>query len=111
MKVMKVRDISLCLFVLLCIFVAWDNAAGSQIRKVSGKIVAIEAAAQPPTIVVKTTIASGKPLIMGYRLDAGTKIRIGQRSASLAEIHTGDRVGLTYERVEDGLVARLIEKK
>jgi hypothetical protein len=108
---MRVREIGILLAILMCALAVPDLAVSQQTRIVTGEVMAIDTAAEPQTIVVKTTTADGRRLIVGCRLDANTVIRIGRRSANLDELRMGDRVRLTYLRVEDGLVARVIEKR
>ena len=108
---MMVKGIGILLTVLLYAFIGLQKTDGSQIRQVLGEVVAIETAEKPQTIAVKTTSAAGKRLIVGCRLESGTKIRIDRRPATLDRLHVGDRVKLIYQRVEDSLVVQMIEKR
>ena len=79
--------------------------------KILGKVEAIDSTDLPQTFVVKTNEAKGKELIVGCRLDQNTIIKRGRKKGKLEDFKSGERVSLTYERVEDGLVCQTIEKK
>lgn len=78
--------------------------------KVSGKVEAVDSSARPQTFVIKTSEAKGKDLIVGCRLDENTVIKRGRKKGKLEDFKPGERVDLTYERVEDGLICQKIEK-
>lgn len=108
---MKRRTNSIFLLTLILLALTALPAIADHQARVIGTVQAIDAAARPQTIVIKTTTAGGKILIVGCRLDQKTQIRVGRQAAALEEIQPGDRVEMFYQRVEDGLVAQKIEKR
>ncbi len=77
-------------------------------RTVRGDVIAINLNAQPHTIVVRVMRPNRQELIVGARVPSDTRIRLGERSATLADIRVGAVVHLTYLKNPDGLVARSI---
>jgi hypothetical protein len=108
---MIVRLTAILSIVLLSCLVLWNPATAAVIRKVAGEVEAVDAAASPQTLVVKSTTFDGKELVVGCRLDDKTVVEVARRPAALTDIQSGDRVVLVYLRVEDGLICRKIEKK
>ncbi|HUJ79866.1 MAG TPA: hypothetical protein VLY45_06085 [Nitrospiria bacterium] len=95
---------------LLGALVLQDSAIAGVTRTVVGTVTAVNTMDRPEVLVVKTPTAKGKDLTVGCRLDEKTVVMVGHRSAQLGDLQVGDRVHLTYSRVEDGLVCRTIVK-
>jgi|SRR5579863_2957285 len=104
---MRVKAFPLVLVVLLGILSPLEVIAS----QVTGTVEAVDTSARPPTFVLKTTIAGGKDLIVGCRLDDQTLISVRGRAAKLEQFRAGSRAHLIYLRAEDGLVCRNISKK
>lgn len=67
-------------------------------RWASGEVIAINTEAAPNTIVVKSKTWKGQDFIVGAAVEAGTVIMINKKPVQLKDVHTGDRVDITYER-------------
>jgi len=108
---MKITSIAIVLVALLSILALWDRAFAGGPVLITGTVTATNTTTPPEILVVKTVIAKGKDLIVGCRLDEKTVIKVGHRPAKLDDLQVGDRVNLTYSRVEDGLVCHTIVKR
>ena len=101
-------------FVLILGSMFWFPPGGARAAvnlMVTGKVSAIDKNSNPQTIVVSAYGAHRRKLTVGCRMEQDTVIRIGNRRAKLEELHSGDRVRLNYERVDDGLICEKIGKK
>jgi len=99
------------LFLGLLILFPWTESLAAKYLKVAGKVEAVDTDAHPQTIVVETAGPKQRKVSVGCRVENSTDFRIGRHHARLNDFHSGDRVSLAYERVEDGLICQKIGKK
>ncbi len=82
-------------------------ASKMEVHRVRGEVTAVEPSADPMTLTMKTK--EGKEeLIVGVDVTDKTIIREGKVHKTLADIKTGDRVWMRYERTDGKLVADYI---
>lgn len=86
---------------------AAHNAQKSEIRRVSGEVVAVEPQANPMTLTLNT-MEGKQQLTVGVDVTDKTMIREGKVDKTLSDIKAGDRVWLKYQRSGDKLVADAI---
>jgi len=108
---MKIKFNVAFLIMFFSLLVSWNQVMAESPVKISGKVEAVDTSASPQTLVVKSTGAKGRELTVGCRIEDKTIIKAGGHSAKLTNLRAGDRVQLTYLRVEDGLICLRIEKK
>jgi hypothetical protein len=107
----KMTSFTIVSVVLLGSLAVAEVALARSPIKVVGTVTGVNLTVPPQILVVKTPLANGRTLIVGCRLNHTTVIKVGDRPEKLDEFHVGDRVHLTYNRVEDGLVCDTIAKR
>lgn len=108
---MKIKSRLVLLIMLLSALMPWSHAMADMPVKIDGKVEAVDTSASPRTLVMKSAGPKGRELTVGCRLEDKTIIKAGNRDVKLNDLRMGDRVQLTYLRVEDGLICQKIEKK
>ena len=86
---------------------ATHGMSKSEVRRVRGEVTAVEPAANPPTLVMKT-MEGKQELTVGVDVTNKTTIREGKAQKTLADIKAGDRVWMRYERTDGNFVADYI---
>ena len=97
--------------VLLCLVLPALPGAAEQIRTVRGQVVAVNAAASPPVIVVTVPLGKGDALVVGATVENGTDISRGARKVTLEDVKVGETVVIGYVKHEGGLSARSIHAR
>jgi hypothetical protein len=98
----------LALTLAICFWPSIGKTTQDTARTVRGDVVATNVKDQPHTIVVRVMTPNRQELIVGARVPSDTRIKLGNRSATLADVRVGAVVHLTYLKNPDGLVARSI---
>jgi hypothetical protein len=87
------------------------TSGSAPVRTVRGEVTAVVTEEQPQVIVVTSTTAGKKALVVGATLDSETVVSRAKKRVSLSEIRVGETVTLAYLIGPDGPTAKAIHAR